>query len=79
VLLDIFTFLSLMLAGYLGIMLVVGMILWGAVWLWQRLTGLSLDAESLEAGIQLRQQRTGKDAAAEQAVQALRSHHGPLP
>jgi hypothetical protein len=68
-----------MLAGYLGIMLVVGMILWGAVRLWQRLTGRSLDADNLEAGIQRRRRHAGKDAAAEHAAQALRSHQGPLP
>jgi hypothetical protein len=68
-----------MLAGYLGIMFVVGMIVWAAVWLWKRLTGRSLDAEDLDAALQHRQQRTGTDTAAEHAAQALRSHQGPLP
>jgi hypothetical protein len=71
-----FTFLALVLVGYLVIMAVLSSILWCAVRLWQWRTGRAID---VDAGLHHRHQQVGKDRAAEHAAQALRSHPGPPP
>ena len=76
---SILTFLALVLPGYLGIMAVLGTLLWCGVRLWQWRTGQSLGAEEMDEALRHRHRQVGKDRAAEHAAQALRSHEGPFP
>ena len=76
---NLFEFLFWVLAAYLGLMAVLGSLIWCAVKLWQRLTGNTATAADLDEAAALRRHRAGMDASREHAAQALRSHQGPLP
>ncbi|MGH9175885.1 MAG: hypothetical protein ACRD1H_16085 [Vicinamibacterales bacterium] len=75
---DIFTFLLLILVGYLGTMAVALSLLWAGIKIWQRVFGKPAAPPPGDDLLSARHKRVGQDVAAEHAAQALRSHPGPL-
>lgn len=76
---NLFGFLFWILAGYLGLMAVLGSLVWCAVKLWRRLTGNTATVADFDEAGAWSHRRAGMDANREHAAQALRSHPGPLP